>query len=141
MEVTIVMTKWVTVDEASVMLGMSERSIRRHIKDGKIDSKIEGKRRLVGIESRDDNYDKSVMTNTDKDALVSWLKNELEEKNKQIQRLQDELRHNRERSDAIVIKLAEELEAQRNILEGKPTKRKRDESIWHRLGIKSQGEE
>lgn len=131
------MTKWVTINEASVILGMSERTIRRHIKEGKIDSKIEDKRRLIKIESNDDINVMPDMAMTDKDSLIAWLKSELSEKNKQIQKLQDELSQTRERSDAIVIKLAEELEAQRNILEGKPVKRKRDESFWKRLGIKS----
>lgn len=130
------MSKWVTINEAIDILGMSERSVRRHVKDGKLQSKIEGGRRLIWIESQNVIHDINVMTNKDKDDLISWLKNQLEEKNKQIQRLQEELKQNRERSDAIVIKLAEELEAQRNILEGKPGKRKRDESFWRRLGIK-----
>ncbi len=135
------MTKWMTISEASVILGMSERTLRRHIKDGKIDSKIEENRRYVKVGNQNDNSDISVMTMADKDDLVAWLKNELAEKNKQIQRLQEELRQNRERSDAIVIKLAEELEAQRYILEGKPAKRRRDESFWKRIGIKSSNDE
>jgi len=134
------MTKWVTINEAIGILGMSERSIRRHVADGKLQSKIEGNKRLIWIETQNDINGISVMTNKDKDNLIAWLKNQLEEKNKQIQRLQEELKQNRERSDAIVIKLAEELEAQRNILEGKPGKRKRDESIWRRLGIKGSEE-
>ena len=137
------MTKWVTIQDASVMLGMSERTLRRYVADGKITSKIEDKRRFVDADSINDSHvsgDNDVMTNADRDDIIAWLKNELEEKNKQIQRLQDELKQNRERSDAIVIRLAEELEAQRNILEGNPSKRKRDESFWQRLGIKGPNE-
>lgn len=130
------MTKWVTVSQACDILGMSERSIRRYIAEGKIEAKLEGKTRLVKVEVKDDNIGSVVMTDADKDDMINWLKNELEEKNKQIQRLQDEIRRNRDRSDAIIMKLADELEAQRNILEGKQSKRKRDESFWRRLGRK-----
>jgi hypothetical protein len=112
---------------------MSERSVRRHIAQGKLNTRLEGKRRLVEVVTEDDNFVISDMTETDKDALIRWLKNELEERNKQIERLQDEVSRNHERSDNIIMRLADELEAQRNILEGKHPKRKRDESFWQRL--------
>ena len=74
------MTKWVTVSQASGILGMSERSIRRHISSGKLEAKLEGNRRLVKVEADDDNIGISVMTMSDKDSLINWLKNELEER-------------------------------------------------------------
>ena len=49
------MAKWVTVSQASVILGMSERTVRRHIAEGKIEAKLEGNRRLVKVEVIDDN--------------------------------------------------------------------------------------
>ena len=128
------MTSWVTVSQACDMLGMSERSIRRHIAEGKLEARLDGSTRLVKVEVSDANTDMIGMTMSDKDALIRWLRNELEEKNKQIQRLQDEIKSNRERSDAIVMKLADELEAQRRILEGRQPNRRRDESFWRRLG-------
>jgi hypothetical protein len=73
------------------------------------------------------------MTVADKDALIKWLQNELEERNRQIERLQEEIRRNQERSDTIVLRLADELEAQRALFEGKKPRRKRDESFWQRL--------
>jgi len=126
-------TVWVTVSQASVILGMSERSVRRHIAQGKLNTRLEGNKRLVEVVTEDDNFVISDMTETDKDVLIRWLKNELEERNKQIERLQDEVSRNHERSDNIIMRLADELEAQRNILEGKHPKRKRDESFWQRL--------
>jgi hypothetical protein len=112
---------------------MSERTVRRHIAEGKIETKLEGKRRLVRVEMEDDNVGIAGMTVSDRDALIKWLKDELEERNKQIERLQDEIRRNHERSDKIIMRLADELEAQRSILEGGVPKRKPDKSFWHRL--------
>ena len=126
-------TKWVTVAQASDILGMSERSVRRHISQGKIEAKLDGKRRLVKVTVNDDSIGRVGMTTSDKDAMINWLKNELEERNKQITRLQDDIERNHERSDSIIMKLADELEAQRRILEGGQPKRKRDESLWQRL--------
>ena len=126
-------TKWVTVAQASDILGMSERSVRRHISQGKIEAKLDGKRRLVKVTVNDDSIGRVGMTTSDKDAMINWLKNELEERNKQITRLQDDIERNHERSDSIIMKLADELEAQRRILEGGQPRRKRDESLWQRL--------
>ncbi len=122
-----------TVLQAADMLGMSERSIRRHVAEGKLESKLEGNRRLVKVRKTNGNSDIIGMTESDKDALVKWLRNELEERDRQIGRLQEEMSLGRERSDAIIMRLADELEAQRGILEGRPAKRKRDESFWRRL--------
>ena len=127
------MTTWVTVLQASDILGMSERSVRRHVAEGKLESKLEGNKRLVKVEIKDDTVGVVGMTMPDKDALIRWLKNELEERNKQIERLQQEMTLSRERSDNIIMRLADELEAQRGILEGRQPKRKRDESFWRRL--------
>ena len=134
-------TTWVTVSEASVILGMSERSVRRHIAEGKLEARLDGKKRLVKVEAEDDRLGILGMTMSDKDALIKWLTNELEEKNKQIDRLQDEIKGNRERSDTIIMKLADELEAQRSILDDHQHKQKRDEPFWRRLGRRDAGED
>lgn len=125
------MTTWMTISEASVILGMSERTIWRRISEGKLEAKLDGNRRLVKIEVDDDKSDIIGMTMSDKDALIKWLRNELDEKNEQIQRLQMELKQNRERSDAIIMRLTEELEAQRRLLEQQHTRGK--EPFWRRL--------
>ncbi len=87
----------------------------------------------MSVDVGSDNIVVSGMTLADKDALIRWLQNELEERNKQIERFQEEIRRNQERSDTIILRLADELEAQRALLEGKKPRRKRDESFWQRL--------
>ena len=131
------MTKWVTIQEASVMLGMSERTIWRRITDGSIEAKLEGTRRLIKVVTEDDNPVIDDMPLTDKNNLIKWLKNELKERNKQIELLQAEVKSNRDRSDAIVMRLTEELEAQRLLFLGLKVEKKRDRSFWKLLGKSS----
>jgi len=147
------MTKWVTLSEASVILGMSERTIHRYVSCGKIESIIENGRRLVNTDSLSGMSDKSDdvgMTVSDKDAFVDLLRKELDTKNQLIERmriemqekdnviqkLQEELKNSRERADIIVMKLADELEAQRAIFEGKQPKNKGNDSFWRRISKK-----
>lgn len=125
------MTAWVTINEASVILGMSERTIWRRVSEGKIESKLEDNKRLVKINVSDDKSDIFGITVSDRDALVRWLKSELEEKNNQIEKLQKEITNNRQRSDAIIMKLTNELEAQRRAFESRLSKSKRRRfSLW-----------
>ena len=44
------MTTWVTVSQASDILGMSERSVRRHVAEGKLESRMDGNRRMVKVD-------------------------------------------------------------------------------------------
>ena len=119
------------------MLGMSERTIRRHIANGIIDAKIEHGRRYVAVNSdtdKDDNIVINDMTETDKNDIVDFLKIELAERNKSIEQLQTELKSVRERSDTIIMKLTQELEAQRRLFQGLKPGKKKDRSFWNLLG-------
>jgi len=98
-----------------------------------MESKIDGAKRLVRVEVPDDRVG---MPLSDKDATIRWLINELEERNKLIEQLQEEIKHSRERSDAIIMKLTDELEAQRLIFEGRQPKGKQDKPFWRRLSKK-----
>ena len=131
------MTKWVTIQEASVMLGMSERTIWRRITDGSIEAKLEGTRRLIKVVTEDDNPVIDDMPLTDKNNLIKWLRNELKERNKQIEHLQEEMKNNRDKSDAIIMRLTEEFEAQRLLFLGLKVEKKRDRSFWKLLGKSS----
>jgi predicted DNA-binding protein (UPF0251 family) len=128
------MTKWVTIPEASVILGVSERTIWRRIADGTYEAKTEGTRKLIKIVTNDDVNVIDDMPSTDKDGMINWLKNQLEDRNKQIDNLHQEIKNNRDKSDAIIMKLTEELEAQRLLFQGIKPEKKRDRSFWKLLG-------
>ena len=141
------MTKWVTISEASVILGMSERTVWRRISEGLLEAKSEDNKRLVKVEVPDDMADVIGMTVSDTGTLIKWLKKEVGEKNEMLERLkielneksnqikslEEEIKSNRERSDAIIMRLAEELEAQRLVFEGKQPKDRSNESFWKRF--------
>lgn len=128
------MTKWVTITEASVILGMSERTIWRRVSSGAIEAKLDGNRKLVKVVTPDDNNVILDMPTTDKDNLIKWFKNELDDRNKHIEQLQEDIKNTRDRSDAIIMKLTEELEAQRLLFQGLKVDKKRDRSFWKLLG-------
>jgi len=135
------MAKWVTISEATVILGVSERTMQRRIANGSIEAKVDGKKKYVNIATEGDNGDNNVTPMSDKDDMIKWLKNELDERNKQIERLQIEIKNNRERSDSIIMKLAEEIEFQRQVCQGIKPERKRDRSFWKLLGISGDDKE
>ncbi len=128
------MTKWVTLAEASGILGISERTIWRRVSNGIIEAKREGRRTLVKIDENTDTYVGQSQSLSDKDDIIKWLKAEIETKNKQIEQLQVELKLNRERSDAIIMKLTQELEYQRLLFQGSKPVKKKDHSFWKLLG-------
>ncbi len=131
------MTKWVTVSEASVILGMSERTIWRHVSKGSIEAKTENGRRYISVDGDSDSNDivvSNVMTKTDNNDIVNYLKTELAERNKLIEQLQTENKSIRERSDTIIMKLTQELEAQRRLFQGLKPGKKKDRSFWNLLG-------
>lgn len=123
-----------TVSEASVILGVSERTLWRRVAKGIIESRLEGGRKLVKIDDNIDKHDNNILSMTDKNDIIKWLKAEVEMKNKQIEELQAELKLNRERSDAIILKLTQELEYQRRLFQGLKSDKKKDRSFWKLLG-------
>jgi len=131
------MPKWAAIPEATVMLDLSERTIQRRIANGSLEAKVDGRIRYVKMATGGDVSDAEVVELTDKDdkdGMIKWLKNELEERNKQINRLQEEIKNNRQRSDSIIMKLAEEIEFQRQICQGLKPERKRDKSFLRLFG-------
>jgi len=115
--------KWVTVAEARHVLGMAERTIRRHIQEGTLQSKLDSGRRWVLVEVAEDTMSKDTPTGMS-DAVIDRLekeneliKNQLSTKDKQIENLQAEVKESRERSDTIILQLTRQLEQSQRMLE------------------------
>jgi hypothetical protein len=131
------MTKWVTVSEASVILGMSERTIWRHVSKGSIEAKTDSGRRYISVDAGTDNNDSIVsngMTKADRNDVIDFLKTELTDRNRLIEQLQSENKSISERSDTIIMKLTQELEAQRRLFQSLKPGKKKDRSFWNLLG-------
>lgn len=73
--------KWLTATGASQALGISERTVRRHAKQGQIKSKLEEGRRFFWVD-----IDRTMPgTATDSGALVEQLRSEVEHLRDQVQ--------------------------------------------------------
>jgi excisionase family DNA binding protein len=108
-------SKWVNVTEACQSLGISESTLRRHIDQGKIESKKEYGRRLILIET--DNHMISTVTEAD---MISQLRSELEhlrEENQFLRQKLDDAEESRQRQDTITLQLTRQLEQSQRLLE------------------------
>lgn len=114
---------WVTVAEACHVLGMAERTLRRYISEGKLTSKLEKGRRLVLVDVAEPDMPGDM---PDTSALLDQVRNEnehlrqqLQEKDKQIDKLQTQLEETSQRHDTIVLQLTRQLEQSQRLLEYK----------------------
>jgi len=129
--------KWVTRVVACQVNGISERTLRRWINEGKIQSKREGNRLFVLVDIADTeavNIGQGADIQADT-AIIEQVKREnellrsqLSEKDKQIEKLQQELSENSQRSDSIIMQLSRN---QQLMLESSEQKARR--SWWSRL--------
>ena len=103
---------WLTMTDACQTLGISERTLRRRIEQGKIESKLEDGRRLILADSDGQMAD----TLVDK-RLLEQLRSENEYLRDQVTSLQNELNISRERSDTILLQLTRQLEQSQRLLE------------------------
>jgi transcriptional antiterminator len=123
------MGQWVTVKEASVILGMSERTLRRHIQQSKVKSRVTDKRRYVLI-GNDDMVDHDQDHVSDIDDHVNTEQGELQ--SGLIQQLKSEnenLRKQVDQQQAIIMQLSRN---QQLMLESAEQKKAR-QSWWSRL--------
>ena len=120
--------KWVTMSQACLILGVSRRTLTRWIKQRKIESKLDGNRRLIQVShtGTDVSQDKPKgETQEGRDvsdmsqALIDQLKSENEY-------LRQELKDTRERSDTIIMQLTRQLEQSQLMLEA------HKEPFWRR---------
>ena len=143
------MQQWLTVSEACQALSVSERTLRRHLNDGKYQSKLEEGRRLILIDMPDvDVSDDMHGLLAEKDARISELQTEIEylrqkldetEQARQrtdqlIQQMQQDAAEAQQRSDTIILQLTRQFEQQTQLLEDMRQQEKgRKHSFWQRL--------
>ena len=127
--------EWQPMADACRILGISDRTLRRRIESGEIESQLEGRRRyvLIDIESSTSQL-ASHIADSDTAAgsmLMGQLQSENEHLRQQVERLRDELKAERERteserhrgeqanerSDTIILQLTRQLEHQQLMLE------------------------
>ena len=109
-------TNWVTVSKAAAALGVSDKTIRRRVKQGKLEAQLEGRRLLVKLDKQSDTMTDSVS----KDEVIADLKtqiedfrNQMQEKDRQIENLQTQLQDASQRHDTVVMQITKMLEYER----------------------------
>ncbi len=109
-------TNWATVSEAATALNVSDKTIRRRVKQGKLEAKHEGRRLLVKLDKKLDTLTDSVS----KDEVIADLRAQLEdfrgqirEKDRQIENLQIQLQDASQRHDTVVMQMSRMLEYER----------------------------
>jgi DNA anti-recombination protein RmuC len=111
------MAKWLTVQEAEKVLSLSERSIRRRIDSGKLESKKQGGRRIVRVDVESEESATASDTRQVSDSdIESELVQQLRAENEY---LRQELSQARERSDTIILQLTRQVEQSQRLLEYK----------------------
>ena len=121
------MQEWITVKDAARIRNCSERNIIRLIQAGELEAKKDGKRWLILMDTSElDSASSPQLT-----EVMSALKVQLQEKDSQIGKLQDQLEQMRndmagmrkeaseasERHDTIVLQLARQIEQSQRLLE------------------------
>jgi len=104
--------KWVTMAAACQTLGISDRTLRRRIDQGKIVSKLVNGRRLVLID-----FGGHTAANEADALLTEQLRSEVEYLREELRRSREELVQSKERSDTIILQLTRQLENQQKLLE------------------------
>ena len=104
--------RWLSSIEACQVLGISQSTLRRRIDKGEVETKLESGKRMVLVTV--DNY---VDTTTPETEMVKRLQSEIEllrdqvkQKDDQINKLQEELGESRERSDTIIMTLTRQVQ-------------------------------
>ena len=113
---------WYTIAEAVGILGVSDRTIRRRIDKGELETKLEGKARYIRIDSMSSTMPDDMSSR----ELVNQLKSEnerlaqqLSEKDRQIESLQEQLKETQKdvaeashRHDTVVMQMTKIVEYQ-----------------------------
>ena len=120
--------KWVTMSQACLTFGVSRRTLTRWIKQRKIESKLDGNRRLIqvshtGTDVSQDKPKGETQEGQDVSDMSQALIDQLKSENEY---LRQELKDARERSDTIIMQLTRQLEQSQLMLEA------HKEPFWRR---------
>ena len=108
--------KWVTVSQGCDIIGISRRTLTRWIQQGKVESKLENKRRMVLVS--DEGHDETPEGQNGSDMSQEMSQQALVESlQAEIKYLREELTQTRERSDTIILQLTRQLEQSQTLLE------------------------
>ena len=134
------MIKWVSVAEATQLIGISERSLRYRISKGTIESKLENGKRLVCVELDDTSHEKphaKLHENTHeilhvKDERIAGLQSQVADLQEQLSRRDEQIDHLTQvvaMSQKNVAALTEQLDTSRQMIEDMREQR----SWWKRI--------
>jgi hypothetical protein len=114
---------WYTLAEAVGVLGVSDRTIRRRIEKGELETKLEGNSRYVYIDTID-TLSSAAPDSVSGTALMGQIKSENEHLREQVTELQLQLKEERlraddarERQDTLMLQLTRQLEQSQRLLE------------------------
>ena len=120
------MAGWITVKEAARKLSVSERNVRFKVSSGKLKAKRDGRRWLVHSSLSADVSDTGRIPEAPAadTEVIQMLKSEiekrdkqLEEKDRQMAKLQEELSERSQRQDTIILQLTRQMEQSQRMLE------------------------
>lgn len=130
--------EWLTMADAASALSISIRTLHRRLADGVFETKTDNGRKYVLV-PEDCQYVVDGRQNddvADKETVVEHLKQMIEEKDKQIERLQktldealQESANSRERSDTIILKFTQQMEEQKLLIEDL----RKPKPLWQRV--------
>ena len=107
---------WHTIKAAAELLRVSERTIRRRITTGEIESKKENGVRLVRVDKSDNSVGQMAEQYIEQlRSEVAYLRLELDTRNEEVSKLNQQLEQGRERSDTIILQLTRQLESQQKL--------------------------
>ena len=131
---------WLTITESCDRFGISERTLRRRISEGKVVSKKKGKLRFVLAESLAAVSEMAevkvrLQGSSYLAELVEELKGDKGRLQKQVEGLQSELKESSNRHDTIVLQLTRQLDQSQRLLEY------HREPFWRKWFKRRKGEE
>ena len=112
------MDEWITVKEAAKLRNCSDRTVLRWIEQREIESKRDGHRWLIlksSLKTEDSPTETDIVSILK--AQLEDIKLEVEEKNKLINNLRQQMEGMSERHDTIVLQLTRQLEQSQQMLE------------------------